>query len=149
MTAKTPLTPQAPGIVAAMTPAEELPEDVELAAAEVALAADPRAKLGVTGFALADDAAAEPLADAAADDKATTFEPDEDLAQATAAAQQQVRILLCATPCLCLLPLNSHAVRFTHCLTQLLLYSRQLRFGSLQQLQKSTHSNQPDCIVLL
>ncbi len=74
--------------------------------------------------------AAQQPADAAADDKATTFEPDEDLAQAeaaTAAAQQQVRTLFHAGHCSCLLPLISHAVRFTHCLTQLVLCSRQLR----------------------
>ena len=68
--------------------------------------------------------AAQQPADAAAQEKATTFEPDEDLAQAeaaTAAAQQQVRILLCDGPCFWLLPLISHAVILTHCLTLLVL----------------------------
>ncbi len=73
--------------------------------------------------------AAQQPADAAADEKATTFEPDEDLAQAeaaTAAAQQQVRTLLCDDPCLCLLPLISHAVVLTHCLTLLVLHGCQV-----------------------
>jgi hypothetical protein len=74
MKGKTPLIPHVPGMIAAMTAVdEEVLEDVALAAAEAGLAADPRAKLGELGFALADDAAAEllPTGAAAAEEVAT------------------------------------------------------------------------------
>ena len=87
MAAKTPLTPHVLGTVGtAEDEAEELPEDVALAAAEVALAADPRAKLAEPGFMLADDAAAEALtggADADDDDAPPTGPaPADDVATA-------------------------------------------------------------------
>jgi len=75
--------------------------------------------------------AAQQPADAAADDKPTTFEPDEDLAQAeaaTAAAQQQVRTLLHDGPCSYLLPLISHAVVLTHRLTLVVLHGCQVTY---------------------
>jgi hypothetical protein len=63
MRAKMPLTLRVPGIVAAKTPAdEELPEEVTLSAVEVAVAAEPRAKVGELKFAFADNVTAEPLA---------------------------------------------------------------------------------------
>ena len=82
-----PLTRHVPGTVAAMTAAaeeeEELPEDVALAAAEVAVAvaADPMAKLAEPGFMFANDAAAEALTGAADDDEPSAGPaPAEDVA---------------------------------------------------------------------
>ena len=72
--AKTPLTSLVPGIVAAKTPADkEFPEDMTLPTVKVAVAAEPRAKVGEPGFA---NVATEPLtaADSTPPSEAATAE---------------------------------------------------------------------------
>ncbi len=97
--------------------------------------------------------AAQQPADAAADEKATTFEPDEDLAQAeaaTAAAQQQVRILHSCWPLLMPAATDQSCCQISPTVSLSWCYVvASSDIGSLPQHQVSTHNDLPDCIVLL